>query len=275
MIDNGIDIADSQANAQKLASFSGVECGLLPPAIRWFAVNNAAQMVAVMLERPPRRQLISFSPAPVSQLRYVKPISFDLPLPWQLYEMHFSISQLGLELVDIKLFFMPRPVDSTSAKLGLCHLPNFYGDGRQCLPGREGGDTPQNLGDAIMAGYRRTWGSGFNMDLHEAVVGQWPRAIIKRCASTPSQPTWNEDSDGGKKLLCKLQAWEEMSLVEVCDIKDWRSPTRGATVGVRMGECETYMARNAQTLIDPSRLTNFFRSLDLRPPRQSDIPIVF
>jgi hypothetical protein len=147
----------------RLKGTTNPKIGLLPPAVRWISSDKKM----VVFERPPQYNRVEFISAPREDInKRSQPISFELPMPWQVYLVYFSNDFIP---VHIRMYARNSPIEGMDSTLGILPLLNFYASSELCNPifERFEGFEP-SLANGINAAYNMVWNSGFNYDLSDA-----------------------------------------------------------------------------------------------------------
>lgn len=170
-----VNFFSQSLNQSTNASF---DSSLLPPGVR-FAVPGF-----IVFEQPPTRKIVSYIPESLSSMQemssddpenfYIDDLvqTYEIPIPWQLYFITYSLSPHSLyQVTSVRMYFMNTPLSTPDVTLYAPYIPNFYLSGDLCPPKFADYDEiskyPSNVAGAIAAAYDWVWNTGFNNDLTE------------------------------------------------------------------------------------------------------------
>lgn len=207
-------LALTHKNTEKISD------NLIPPGLKYIDKNY------LVYERPPTYKLINFYPVYLDQIvDSISPVSYYLPLPWQLYVVHFDNSY---RTYSVRMFFMNSPLQSEDQILYLPYIPNFYTNANLCRPFfstlNDIERYTKDISGVIQSSYDWVWFSNFNLDLTETVSSIYTQKTpleVSRGITSPSYSNYRipfQIVDETYKII------EKFSLKDVCSFI-WPNPS--------------------------------------------------
>lgn len=150
------------------------DSGIIPPGLLFVDKN------ILVYEKPPTYQNVFVIEKLVNDIDYEsdKPKLFRLPIPWQLYIVHFS----DFTTTNVRMHFMDGPLSSIDQQMYLAPLTNFYSSGDLCRPFFSDMDDierySKDLSGVMASSYDWVWNSGTNLDLTQAIVAMYYQASV-------------------------------------------------------------------------------------------------
>lgn len=141
-----------------------IPSGIIPPGLLYCSED------VLIFERPPTVKTIEWTPNLLNDIDTESEYStFEIPVPWQIYFVHFSKAENYHVINRIFLAFSNDPIYSLDQPLYLPPLTNVYTNGQVCQPNYaqyndliEGTET---IAGIIQNAYNQVWSSSMNLDL--------------------------------------------------------------------------------------------------------------
>lgn len=131
--------------------------GILPPVTRYL---SPARNILIF-DRPPHPVTIKYYGKKLNKIDADTTMyEFDVYLPWTLYAVYLS----GNTISNVYLYGLDGPFRQ-GIYLRLLPIPNYYLDGRFCIPDQTYHFT--SVADAMSTAYNIIWDSNFNIDVTE------------------------------------------------------------------------------------------------------------
>lgn len=147
-----------------------VEFGNPPPGLLYADSNT------IIFERPPTMKLVSWTNYLLDEISdNSKYHTFEIPIPWQVYFVHFTPSEDGANIIsNIFMAFSNTQVHSEDQVLYQPPLSNFYTTGQLCSPNYETyaeiSDGTETISGIMQNAYNQVWDSKSNNDLTQCFV---------------------------------------------------------------------------------------------------------
>lgn len=157
-----------------------VEFGNPPPGLLYADSNT------IIFERPPTMKMVSWCDSLLEDINEATQYyTFEIPVPWQVYFVHFTPSEDGANIVShIFMAFSNTQVHSEDQILYQPPLANFYTNGKLCAPHYETyaeiSDGTETISGIMQNAYNQVWDSESNNDLTQSFIA------FQRHFSTPS-----------------------------------------------------------------------------------------
>lgn len=205
------------------------QVGILPPGVLYLDDQF------VVFERPPEKKMMFIIPKLMDGITSKsQPVSFQIPVPWQLYIARYSSYKDDKGVVhlypdQVKMHFMRTNLMSVDQEVFLAPLPNFYTDGMLCRPFfdsmEEFNRHTNDLAGVIASAYDWIWNSGTNLDLTESVA-QYYIQMPKRNSVSPVNGGLYPGSRycSWAHVETLMKNWETKTLEEVL-FADWPQNT--------------------------------------------------
>lgn len=141
----------------------------LVPGVRYLNMDNHV----IVFERPPVIKSVTYHKT-----------KRDVPLPWQVYIVHFATYRRKTTITSIRTFWRSTPLRGFDSVLGCAVHPNKYASGAICTSGEGLSVQGSSVAELCDAAYAAVWEAGFNNDLY-------PTAERFLCLSTYHETTKN------------------------------------------------------------------------------------
>lgn len=221
---------------------------ILPPVTRWVSASGRH----VILERPPMIATIRYFGKKLGDIdeTTVEQV-YDLPIPWMVYGI--SLNDKG-QPYDVRAYASERPIRGANDRLYLLPLPNYYRDGRFCLPNM---DLSQEftISEGINYAYNLVWGSNFNMDVTEALQRAWQNRAPGYLFDESRVPIKQGSRVSGANLY---KRWAECSLDDLAKFS-WPKVETGGGGTFRVGSLINQL-RNEAVQYNANYLINTLRA---------------
>lgn len=237
--------------------------GILPPGLLFVDKN------ILVYEKPPTYQNIFIIEKLVNDISYTsdEPKVFRLPIPWQLYIVHYS----DFTTNNVRMHFMDGPLSSLDQQMYLAPLTNFYSSGDLCRPFFPDMDDierySKDLSGVMASSYDWVWNSGTNLDLTQCIVAMYYQNSISPAdfqknsilKSTPSSSYFSYNSyycaPAYVGNLYKL--WENFDIHEVSFLS-W--PKNSALLSFNEDFAHARESRMTEYLNENSQLRQYISS---------------
>ena len=130
-----------------------------------------ANAQTIIFERPPTTKVVTWTGNVLDEIdNSSEYTSFEIPIPWQVYFVHYTPSEDGANIVThIYMAFAKSQVNSDDQVLYQPPLSNFYTHGKLCTPNYETyaeiSEGTETISGIMQNAYNQVWDSKSNNDL--------------------------------------------------------------------------------------------------------------
>lgn len=135
-----------------------------------------ANAQTIIFERPPTTKVVTWTGNMLDEIdNNSEYTSFEIPIPWQVYFVHFTPSEDGANIIShIYMAFAKSQVNSDDQVLYQPPLSNFYTHGKLCTPNYETyaeiSEGTETISGIMQNAYNQVWDSKSNNDLTASFI---------------------------------------------------------------------------------------------------------